>query len=171
MSMFINSLGIKIAERPVLYYILIFTWGLPLTLLGLLLTIFLLPFGKIRRYNYIYYIELNTNGRWGFAMGNMFVVSHPNTSLMVKSHEFGHTVQNAILGPLMILLVAIPSVVRFHYRAWYRKKHAFHPLKVKMPAYDSIWFEHSANIIGNNSISLRELEKKPYIARGGTKTP
>ena len=31
-------------------------------------------------------------------------------------HEFGHSFQNAILGPFMIFLVSIPSAIRYWYQ-------------------------------------------------------
>ena len=145
--------GNGLSFKPVLYYILNFTWGLPLTLLGIILTICLLPFARLRRFNYIYYVELRKDVSWGFAMGTMFVVGK-YSSARIKDHEFGHTVQNAILGPLMIFLVALPSVFRFWYRR-HRRKIGRLP---KVP-YDSIWFEHTATVIGDTYSFVHSNER------------
>lgn len=74
-------------------------------------------------------------------MGTMFLTdNYDNES--VKKHEFGHTFQNCLLGPLFPFLVAIPSATRywiqeFRYRAGKSNK-----------PYDSIWFEASATDCG-----------------------
>ena len=40
-----------------------------------------------------------------------------------KLHEYGHTVQSRMLGPLFLLVVGIPSVSRVIYAHWYYRKH------------------------------------------------
>lgn len=77
-------------------------------------------------------------------MGLMFV-RDTTSSEAVSRHELGHSYQNAILGPLMPILVAIPSAMRY----WYRKKKS----KKTFPPYDSIWFEGNATDIGNKIIN------------------
>lgn len=138
----INSVGIKVSNKKYLYFFLNFTWGLLLTLLGYFLMLILLPFGRIRRYGYTLYLEFNKRTDWGFSLGTVFFVGKQADKSM-KEHEFGHTVQNAILGPFMIFLVAIPSVIRFWYRN-YLYSRGKHP----KTTYDSIWFEGSATYIG-----------------------
>jgi hypothetical protein len=137
-----NFLGCKLSQKPILYYILNFTWGIILTLLGYVLLLILLPFGKVKRFNYCLYLELNKTTQWGFSMGTVFFVGKYAGKSM-KQHEFGHTVQNAILGPFMIFLVSLPSLIRFWYRN-YLYSHGKYP----KTAYDSIWFEGSASYIG-----------------------
>lgn len=142
MKKLMDKLGAHVSNRKVLYYFLNFTWGIFLTFIGYLLMIILLPFGKIRKYNYILYLEFNRKTGWGFSMGTVFFVGN-KANRYTKQHEFGHTVQNAILGPLMIFLVAIPSVIRF----WYRR-FLFSIKKTPKGHYDDIWFEGNASQIG-----------------------
>lgn len=144
MKKLINSLGTKLVVHPVIYYILNFTWGLLLTLVGFLLMFILLPFGRVKRYGYTLYLELRKDYGAGFSIGTVFFTSsHPGRSL--KEHEFGHTVQNAILGPFTLLLVSVPSMLRY----WYRQflySHGKYPKR----EYDSVWFEGTATSIGHS---------------------
>lgn len=155
----ITNLGARIAKHPVLYYILNFTWGLPMTLIGLILTLILLPFGKIRKWRYIYYIELRYGSGWGFALGTTFVCSKMNLfSGELVYHEFGHTCQNAMFGPFQIILVVLPSILRF----WYRKLYSIITRKNPKTQYTDIWFEDSAeNIWVTNNILYGSTKYKP----------
>lgn len=140
----ITRLGVFIKKHPVLYYILNLTWGLPLTLVGFLVTILLFPFTKRYKYKYIYYIELPMKSSWGLSIGMTFI-SGKGSSAKLRSHEFGHTVQNAMFGPFMLLLVSIPSVTRY----WIRElKRYFNP-DVKLEPYESVWYEKTATNIGD----------------------
>lgn len=142
MLTFISRVGIKVSNKKYLYFFLNFTWGLLLTLLGYFLMLILLPLGRVRRYSYTLYFEFNKETAWGFSIGVVFFVGK-QANKDIKDHEFGHTVQNAILGPFMIFLVAIPSLVRF----WYRN-YLYSRGKYPKTTYDSIWFEGSASYIG-----------------------
>jgi hypothetical protein len=96
----ISRIGIKVSNKKYLYFFLNFTWDLLLTLLGYFLMLILLPFGKVRKYSYTLYFEFNKKTGWGFSIGTVFFVGKYAGKSM-KQHEFGHTVQNAILGPFM----------------------------------------------------------------------
>lgn len=155
MTKLINSLGNKLVLHPVIYYILNFTWGLLLTLVGFLLMLILLPFGRVKRYGYILYLELRKDFGAGFSIGTVFFTG-PRPGMILKEHEFGHTVQNAILGPFMLILVAIPSMLRF----WYRRFLYSHG-KYPKHEYDAVWFEGTATSIGHShSFYVRNSIKK-----------
>lgn len=72
-------------------------------------------------------------------------------------HEWGHGIQNIILGPLMPFLVAIPSCIRYWYRELLvrsgEKKYA------DLPDYDSIWFEGWATKLGKKYYKAEDYEK------------
>lgn len=129
-----------------LFYALSFTWGLPLTLIGCVVSVILLIAGyKPHKWGYCYYFEVGEN--WGgLEFGSIFL-TNKNPSEHIRSHELGHGIQNCYFGPLMIFIVCIPSVVRY----WYRtiKNHCGVPCKTK---YDDIWFEHQASVLGENFI-------------------
>ena len=123
--------------------ILSFTWGLPLTLAGSLVSLALLAAGcKPKRWNYCVYFEIGEN--WGgFSLGPFFV-KDKTYSEGVMDHEHGHAIQNCVLGFLTPFLVSFPSAIRY----WYRKlRFERKGLKPKRGYYD-IWFESWATILG-----------------------
>lgn len=132
-------------KHKALYYILACTNGLIMTLLGAIITLALLLIGKKPiKYKRVYYFKVGK--KWGgFEMGLMFVQDQSDSERL-RSHEYGHTFQNALLGPLFPLLVAIPSALRYWYREFI---HKYNNEKYKtLPAYDAIWFEKNATDIG-----------------------
>lgn len=81
----------------------------------------------------------------GLNLGLFIFISEGAENLL--PHEWGHSIQGCILGPLWIFLVGIPSTVRFWYREFIRK-YNYDKYKI-LPPYDSIWFEKTATLIGN----------------------
>ena len=134
--------AIFLAKHRWLYYILACTWGILLTLPGIIITLTLLIIGKKpKKYGGIYYFQVGKY--WGgFEMGLMFVRDTTSWD-SVNSHELGHSYQNAILGPFMPFLVSIPSAIRYWYRQYTKKA---------LPAYDAIWFEGNATFVGEKII-------------------
>jgi len=146
-------LGKKLVLNRFLYLFLNLTWGLLTTLVGYLVLIVLLPFGKVRKHNGILYLAFKHKSRsyygWGFSIGMVFFTYTAEPDRKLMDHEYGHTVQNAIFGPLMPFIVLIPSGIRF----WYRRI-----FKIKTP-YDSIWFEETATSIGDFYYSFALFKK------------
>lgn len=132
-----------------LYYILNYTWGILTTFVGWLVFGFIRLFlikkilekGKFGPCLYLIFgnnwggLELGTNFFVAGMMGEYW-------TLHTKQHECGHTFQNAVLGPLAIFLVYIPSCIRY----WLFE---FRKRKGKYPGdYESIWFEGNATAVG-----------------------
>ena len=136
-----------------LYYLLSFTWGLPLTLVGGIVSLLLILISyKPKRFGWGYYFEVG-HGWGGVNLGLIFLCSK-NSSRHTKAHEFGHSIQNCFFGFLMPLIVAIPSAVRYWYREWqYRKGNK------NLPDYDAIWFEGQATQLGLEYITKIEETK------------
>ena len=122
------------------FYILSFTWGLPMTLIGCVAALILKAMGyKPKLYGYCWHFEVD-GFLGGVSLGTVFVTSK-NPTTRTKNHEHGHALQNCYYGFLFPFVVAIPSFVR----CWYfmltpNKKH---------PPYDSIWFEGQATEWGD----------------------
>lgn len=124
------------------FYILSFTWGLPMTLVGCLVAMVLLILGhKPKKWGYCYYFEVGEG--WGGLELGMFFLCNKNPTEHIKNHETGHSLQNCVLGPLMPFAVCIPSAIRYWYRAIRQK--IGKPCKTK---YDDFWVEGSATRIG-----------------------
>ena len=140
--------------RPA-FWVLTFTWGIIGTLFGLIAYFFVSVIAKkqIRGVYYGYrYIQFGDN--WGGLEGGpVFFVAmnmgHDWTE-HTKHHEIGHSFQNAIYGPFALLLIMIPSAIRY----WvfrYRTKHG-----KQNPEYDSAWFEQSATDLGDKYVAERD---------------
>lgn len=83
-------------------------WGFPQTVLGLMLRITLR--GPRRHYQYrtAYVTEWNLSA--GFTSG-MFIFVPRNCPRRLLAHEYGHTLQSLLLGPLYLPVVVFPSLV------------------------------------------------------------
>ena len=126
-------------KRP-LYFFLSFTWALPLTLIGLLCALALILSGKkVKKtpYGICFPITKST----GVSLG-VTVICDKEARLL--PHETGHCLQNALFGPFMIVLISLPSAVRF----WHRR---FMGKRKTLPPYDSVWFEKDATERGKKA--------------------
>jgi hypothetical protein len=125
------------------------TWGLPLSAAGLLTAICLVAVGKRpERYGFCLHFEVG-QGWGGLEMGVVFLTeTAPPTSL--KDHELGHGIQNAVLGPLMPIVVCIPSAIRY----WVRRLCSRLGRPPQNP-YDSVWFEGQATRLGEGYFKSR----------------
>lgn len=131
------------------FYILSFTWGLPLTLIGCLVAGVLVRLGyRPKKFGYCYYFEVGTD--WGGLELGLFFITDKFPTEELKAHEFGHGIQNCLYGFFMIPIVCIPSAIRYWYREfiWHTNKQRW----FKLPEYDAIWFEHQATEWGKNNI-------------------
>ena len=135
------------------FYLLSFTWGLPLTLIGFIVSLVMLCKGhKPHRYGYCFYFEVG-KGWGGLEFGIVFLVGK-SVSEHTKNHEHGHAIQNCYWGPLMPFVICMPSAIRY----WYREL-KYHRKGVNPPtSYDSVWFEGQASRWGAELIE--RLKKK-----------
>jgi len=141
------------------YYVLSFTWGILMTLISLLVTVVLflpslftkkIKFGK---WGWVYYIQLGKY--WGgFETGIMFLRDEESDEAYINNHEFGHTMQNILFGPLDPFISTIPSVI--HY--WLSE---IFPKYGEKP-YAALWFEDSADQCGKWAHDYIKA-KKQYI--------
>ncbi len=124
------------------YYALSLTWGLPLTLLGGLVTCALIVGGRRpKHFGHCLYTEVGEG--WGGLEGGIFFITCRNPSERLLRHEHGHGLQNLVWGPLMLPCVTIPSAIRWHYR----RHRECHGLELRRP-YGAIWFEREADRLG-----------------------
>ena len=129
------------------FYLLSFTWGLPMTLIGLVVAAALLIIGK-RPTIYGYCIKFSVGKGWGgISLGIVFITS-ADASERTSKHEHGHALQNCLWGFLMLFVIGIPSFTRAQYR-----KIRYHKRGLQPPTkYDSIWFEGQATRWGTSFI-------------------
>lgn len=124
-----------------LFYVLSYTWGIITTLIGLIISFGLLITGhKPQKYYWVHFFKLKEN--WGgFSVGTTFV-RDINSIDTINEHEFGHTMQNTLFGPVAIFLCFIPSIIRYFLFMKAQKK------GIPTKDYNDIWFEASATDCG-----------------------
>ena len=104
-----------ILKNKWLFYLLQWTWGILMNLLGVLIAIGSLITGhKPKRFNH--YVYFNVGKNWGGFESGMLFFTDSSDNLDTKQHESGHGLQNIILGPLMPFVVSIPSAIRYWLR-------------------------------------------------------
>ena len=95
--------------KKALYILIQCTWGLPATLIGLGFYLF----NKYRRGcehgPYRCSVDTKWNARGGLSLG-MFIFTPKDEvpgAQLIRVHEYGHTIQNLVLGPLMFFVGVI----------------------------------------------------------------
>lgn len=144
-----------------LFYILSFTWGLLTTLIGAIAMLGCMVFTgkKPKRFLDCWYIKVGKI--WGGVSLGPFIIADRIAGESTLKHEFGHSIQNCVFGPLWPFIIGIPSAVRY----WYRKLRKKRGLKNKTKYYD-IWFEKQATEWGQFNYNYRQSWKlKELVAR------
>lgn len=150
------SIGKFLGRHMWLYYLLNYTWGIIMTLIGwvVMFLCWLLLVKDVHKHGPSHYIMIGDN--WGgLELGKCFLVADnmgESWTEHTKNHEMGHSFQNAIYGPFVIFLVAIPSACRYWYQTIARKRGKSFP----SDWYDSAWFEGSATDIGDWYMNERD---------------
>ena len=134
-----------------MFWILSWTWGFIMTLIGSIVFIVLRIAGyKPYRNQYGWVFEIGEN--WGGAEIGPYCIVNKNPSQHTLNHEFGHALQNCYFGPYM-LFISLASAARYWYREYLTrikgKKYS------ELTSYDGIWFEGTATY-------LAEYYKKHY---------
>lgn len=100
----------------VLYTVIQFTWALPQNILAVILLLLLMLKNPKRRIFY-YHGAVVTHWKFRSSMGlGMFIFfGHHRTpgkySSQVLVHEYGHTIQSVLLGPLFLPVIGLPSLL------------------------------------------------------------
>lgn len=131
--------------KAALIWTLSLTWGLIMTLIGLVVALFmLLTFHKPKKFHYFIYFEFGKS--WGGVSFGPIFIKCKNSTKSLMQHESGHSIQNILLGPIFPFLIAIPSAIRYWYRELVYKVN--NKKYQRLPDYDAIWFEGWATKIG-----------------------
>ena len=102
--------------KRTLFYCLSFTWGIIMSLIGLITVTSIGLFKGFHIYHGRLFTSIGKN--WGgVSFGCFFICSEDCiNSEHLKAHECGHGLQNIVFGPLFPFVVAIPSMIRYWYR-------------------------------------------------------
>ncbi len=130
--------------KDILFYLVQWTWGLPVNIVGGVAYIICTKILKLSHskfgYANIVYVPWNQGG---LSMG-CFIFMRANHesaewTYNTRIHEYGHTWQCLLLGPLYYLVVALPSVVWCNCFANYRKKNNVSYYKLYCEAWANAW--------------------------------
>lgn len=127
-----------------LYRLVQLTWGLPQTIVG---SILFLKYRNSPHHTYRGSIVTNWPRRGGISLGMFtFVDNSKEAKEYIQKHEYGHTIQSLVLGPLYLIVVGIPSFTWGNLPYFVRKRN-----KEKI-AYNSFFVERNADRLGGNNI-------------------
>lgn len=139
--------------KLLLYILIQWTWGFIQNILGLFCCAF-----YIKSKHFLYHGAVATFWNKKTCMGlGMFIFMSKKTipsenvqellnntkAKEILIHEYGHTIQSMILGPLFLFVIGIPSFVWAHH-PYYKNKR-----KQENISYFSAWQERWASSLGN----------------------
>ncbi len=149
--------------KKILYTFLQCVWGLPQTLLGLILF-----FIYIKNKHYFYHGAIVTERDTvsSVSLGLFVFITTkpirdrraenkiPNEEMQKRLlvHEYGHTIQSLIFGPLYLIIIGIPSVI-WGYSPFYRNK------RERGGSYFDFFTEKLANDLGEKVTKEKSMGK------------
>ena len=121
-----------------LFHIWQWVWGLPQNLLGLILMLY---HRNDRRSTYRGCTVIHWAGSGSMSLG-MFLFLGRGADSRVMVHEFGHSIQSLILGPLYLIVIGIPSFL------WCNLPSMRQLRREKNVSYYRFYPESNANFLG-----------------------
>ncbi|MBO6047315.1 MAG: hypothetical protein J6P61_06130 [Erysipelotrichaceae bacterium] len=132
-----------------LFIIIQCTWGLCQSLLGLMM--FIIHIRDPHTFKHGVVIT-QVKGQYSVSLG-MFLFVHDKSLI---THEYGHSIQSMILGPLYLFVIGIPSFLWCHLPVCQRYQAQGHD-------YYDFLIEKQANILGDKMLAMFSDEKKNWI--------
>jgi len=132
--------------KAFLFYLVQFTWGLPQNLAGGIAYIKMRGKYKHERFHYGFVTYVSAKNFGGVSLGIFTFVNPSHSEDWVhdtRIHEYGHTIQSLLLGPLFFIVVGIPSFIWCNVPVFV-KRH-----KGKPGAYYKLYCESWANSWGS----------------------
>lgn len=140
------------------------TWGILQTLLGLFVFLFHI---RDKHFSYHGAIVTQWKSKSSVSLGMfIFVTDEPYFYEKLKSeytkqelssrllvHEYGHTIQSLILGPLYLIIMGIPSTL-WGFLPWCNKNR-----RENNVSYFSFFTESWANTLGEKVTGKKSMEK------------
>lgn len=138
--------------KALLFYLIQWTWGLSVNVVGGIAYLICTKVLKFRHqkfgHAYIVYVPWKSGG---LSMGLFIFIKDREDvnpwSYNTRIHEYGHTWQCLLLGPLYYIVIALPSVIWCNFFAKYRKKNNV--------SYYWLYCENWANIWGQKATKLK----------------
>jgi hypothetical protein len=141
-----------------------FVWELPQNVLGILIWLFVRK--RILSHEVIRGRILFRVPDFGVSLGSFIfwsaadraALSDPSVRPDNREHEFGHSVQSGLLGPLYLIAVGIPSICRFIYDRRHKRRLGTH-----WKQYFAGFPENWADRLGERN-PLPDLQPEKYPA-------
>ena len=132
--------------KVILYLVIQCTWGILQTLLGFMA--FLI---NIKNKHYFYHgaVVTERNVPSSVSLG-MFIFTTTNP-MKDKVHEYGHTIQSLIFGPLYLIVMGIPSTL-WGFLPYFQNK------RNNGVSYFSFFTEKFANYLGEKITKEKSME-------------
>lgn len=132
--------------RTVLFYLWQFSFALIQNLMGLALFAFYKIKGaKTERFHHAVITRIDAKNFGGMSLGIFIFINNNKTGgdlHDIRIHEYGHTIQCMLLGPLWLFLIALPSVI------WCDLPYFRKMRKEKDISYYRLYCEGWANVCG-----------------------
>ena len=149
--------------KKALFYLLQFTWGLPQNLVGLIGFLVFLRSARHDRFENAVITYIDTEKSFGgISLGIFIFVNGKKQDEWLhdtRIHEYGHTIQSLVLGPLYFLVIGFPSIIwcNFPPIVRYRRQNDV--------SYYTIYCEGWANVWGSR-FSKQNFCSKELLNRG-----
>ena len=149
-------------ERNVIIYWLLYIWQLPQNLVGLIYKY--TTRGEklvLEQRNCEFYIAPTING--GISLGNYIFISPTCLEKeAVYDHEYGHSIQSKILGPLYLPIIGVFSGLHCllyngtcnYYHFWTER---WANILAKIPEYTGQYHHHEEGLIHTNISKIAQL--------------
>lgn len=134
----------KIIKEKKTFYILSFTWGIIMTIIGLCAALYLTIRGhKATKHGYCWCFSKGVG--WGGVSLGIIMIKSIDCGNKTKDHEHGHAIQNCYYGPLNCIF-SLMSAARYQYRRYLVRYGDL--TEDQLPDYDDFWFEGQATEVG-----------------------
>ena len=138
----------------ILFLLVQWTWGMSVNFVGAIVFLILSSKNRWEAFNnaYICYIP---GFKGGLSLGLFIFMEDTDReqwTYNTRIHEYGHTIQCLLLGPLYWIVVALPSAIWCNFFAGYRKK--------KNVSYYKLYCESWANKWGEKWSNMRQFNIK-----------
>lgn len=92
--------------------VLLYIWQLPQHIVALLVLLCTGGFAvKAIPHKTAFVYKLRVSGGWGVSLGSYILLARGADDAQTRDHEYGHSLQSQMLGPLYLIIVGLPSVV------------------------------------------------------------
>ncbi|MBO4359116.1 MAG: hypothetical protein J5796_04875 [Erysipelotrichaceae bacterium] len=138
-----------------IYYILQLTWGILQNIAGFLVCAFLLikdPKRPRFRFKGSFVTLWDSPYSAGIGMFIFLGRTRPEYFMPVLVHEYGHTIQSCILGPLYFFVIGLPSYIWAH-----RRKYAENRTR-GLYRYSDFYPERWANHLGRIFTGMKPID-------------